>query len=119
MLKQLETACTCPSFWQVVREQEARQDPAGAPEDKTYTNFLDVTREDNESLSVLGNHLLGVFALEWLESRYPNLPERLVLSARKPMNSPHLLKPPLLHHHSPMQSDESSSYALCRSAHMR
>ena len=44
-----------------------------------YTNFLDNRRIDNEALSVLGNHVLGVLALEWLENRYPHLPERSVL----------------------------------------
>merc|ERR1711939_1178993 len=31
--------------------------------------------------SLLGNHLLGVLALEWLESRYPHLPERAMKAA--------------------------------------
>jgi dsRNA-specific ribonuclease len=44
--------------------------------EKRYTNYLDAERLDNESLSVLGNSLLGTFALEWLENRYPHLPER-------------------------------------------
>lgn len=89
--KGLEQCCTCKSFWEVVAEEEALQEsvarqqeadgvPAarhdGAVTEKRYTNYLDAERLDNESLSVLGNSLLGTFAAEWLEARYPHLPER-------------------------------------------
>lgn len=90
LLEKLEQCCTCKSFWNLVGEEEEKErltaQSIGASgtevvaEKPAYTNFLDVDRRDNESLSVLGNHLLGVFALEWLESRYPHLPSQYVVS---------------------------------------
>ena len=85
----LEQCCTCKSFWEVVAEEEALQESVARQQkedgvtishrsdmEKQYTNYLDAERLDNESLSVLGNSLLGTFAVEWLESRYPHLPGR-------------------------------------------
>jgi len=72
----LEQCCTCPTFWKVVAEHERQQDAGTRAATTTYTNFLDQSRAHNESLSVLGNHVLGMFALEWLEARYPHLPSR-------------------------------------------
>lgn len=99
----IEQCCTCSTFWTVVNEHEeslrlgtssssspassSPSSPAGfegasasssSSTTNRYTNFLDATRDHNDGLSVLGNHLLGVFALEWLEARYPHLPERSV-----------------------------------------
>lgn len=83
ILRLVELCCTSKTFWQVVAEQEAVLQRKAQAEDaasvndaaeKQYTNFLDAQRDDNESLAVLGNHLLGTFATEWLEAKYPNLP---------------------------------------------
>ena len=91
-LKKIELCCVCPSFWNVVREEERQeeirrfqeqQQQALSSEDKKlplpekkkqYTNYLDAQKSHNEGLATLGNHLLGVFAIEWLEARYPRLP---------------------------------------------
>lgn len=92
-LKKIEICCTCPSFWSVVREEERQEEirrfqqqqqqlaSSGAEEsmllpgqEKKYTNYLDGQKLHNEALATLGNHLLGVFAIEWLEARYPRLP---------------------------------------------
>lgn len=96
-LKKIEMCCTCPSFWNVVKEEERQEDirkfqreqlgintspsqvevdpETGLPLSQTrYTNYLDHERLHNEALATLGNHLLGVFAIEWLEARYPRLP---------------------------------------------
>lgn len=95
MLAMLEQCCTCRSFWTEVDEYEKRNlivkemrasadrtnDIPAAPAAATpqrYTHHLDATRAHNEAFATLGNHLLGVFAVEWLEARYPHLPERLV-----------------------------------------
>lgn len=67
------------------REQQQRQSVSNPSTDedalpslpgqrKQYTNYLDAEKLHNEGLATLGNHLLGVFAIEWLEARYPRLP---------------------------------------------
>lgn len=96
-LKKIEICCTCPSFWNVVREEERQEEirrfqqeqlgqsqdgdtqqtfPLPEATEKKYTNYLDEEKLHNEALSTLGNHLLGVFTIEWLEARYPRLPTR-------------------------------------------
>ena len=92
-LAAVEQCCICSSFWQAVTESppsetttmtsnatepgtSAQLHTALAPDARRYTTYHDKTRQSNEPLSTLGNQLLGTFALEWVESRYPHLPER-------------------------------------------
>lgn len=99
-LKKIEQCCTCPSFWSVVREEERQEEIRQFHRDqarramsrdqqeqqlenlltpsssKQYTNYLDAEKLDNSDLATLGNHLLGVFAIEWLDARYPRLPTK-------------------------------------------
>ena len=72
----VEQCCVCPSLWDAVAE--IGQPPAsfgrtgGAV--SGYTHFCDPQRLDNTELATLGSTLLGLFATEWLECRYPHLP---------------------------------------------
>ncbi|MBW0513454.1 hypothetical protein O181_053169 [Austropuccinia psidii MF-1] len=46
-----------------------------------FTNFLDQEKLHNEELATLGNSVLGILGAEWLDRRYPHLPEKAFQAA--------------------------------------
>jgi len=62
----LRQACTHPSYVEVYRQHYAREKRIP---------------KDNEQLATLGNSLLGMFAMEYLQMKYPYLPTRVQKAA--------------------------------------
>ena len=84
-LQLVEQCCCCPSFWNQVKRstyleswQAVNKIPNKELKSTKYTNFLDDERLDNQELADLGNEILGLFATEWVENRWPHLPSKLV-----------------------------------------
>ena len=85
-LELIEKCCTCPSFWTALQANKRflvnvwvdRVGVKPGSYEGPFTNALDEARRHNRDLATLGNELLGMFATEWLEHRWPHLPSKFV-----------------------------------------
>lgn len=56
-------------------------DPNWSQNYPKFTNYLDEGQLHNEELATLGNSLLGVLGAEWIDRRYPHLPNKAFQAA--------------------------------------
>jgi large subunit ribosomal protein L44 len=111
-IEALVQACTHPSFAKAVEEAKkygegaevgsgsgiVRNDEGGkaSPMDRTYRQvdgqYMEISAiKHNETLTALGNSMLGLLASEFLHLRYPNLPNRVFKAALSAFVGPNTL----------------------------
>ena len=73
----IEQCCTCPSFWEAVHENDEELQHV-LPKNRKLTYFQDARKAHNQTLSTVGNEIMGMLASEWISHRWPHLPLKCV-----------------------------------------